>query len=69
MRIDVLELRSIEHLDATAIDREDALVGKAGQGADGIAGGHVGEVGEVFSAKVDAQRVAVFLKSVGVFQI
>ena len=27
------------------------------------------EVGEVFSAKVDAQCVAVFLKSVGVFQI
>ena len=41
--IDMLEFGSIEHLDATTIDSDDALLGETSQGADGVAGGHVGE--------------------------
>ena len=41
--VDMLEFGSIEHLDATTIDCDDALLGETGQGADGVAGSHVGE--------------------------
>ena len=62
--IDMLEFGGIEHLDATTIDSDDALLGETSQGADGVAGSHVGERCHVLSREEDVQGATIGLETI-----
>ena len=58
----------VDNLDAAAVDRDDFFVGETRQGTDGIRGGHVREVGQVFTGHVDVEGEPVFLDTVVLFE-
>ena len=51
-------------LNLAAVDHNHFFVDKCGQRADGVGGGHVGEVGQIFTRHVDAQCHSIGLKSI-----
>lgn len=54
----------VDDFDATSVNGKDFLVHEGREGADGVAGGHVREVGDVFARHVDLDGGVVVLVSI-----
>ena len=65
---DVAQLLLVDDFDAPSVHGDDALLCECREGADGITGGHVRQVGEIFACEVNLQRLAILLKPVVVKQ-
>ena len=65
---DSLKAFHILNLNLPPIKRNHPFLGKRRKGADGIGGGHIGEIGQVFTGKIDFKSSSVLFKSIGVFQ-
>ena len=58
----------IEVLYLLSVDGHQVLAGKSAKRANGIACGHVREIGKVLTAEIDGQCATVFFKSIAVAQ-
>ena len=59
---DVAQLLLVDDFDAPSVHGDDALLCECREGADGITGGHVRQVGEIFACEVNLQRLAILLR-------